>query len=131
MKLFEQLIETSKKQLQHQQELIEKQLKQHEHKKSQKKMQKLLKRQLKEQRRQQEQQQQQFFSPSNSLFFPTACSNELILSQLLQMQMQSQAAAAAAAFAFPQTVGASNQLLLTSQQSRTRFERLFFYSLRN
>ena len=124
MKLFEQLIETSKKQLQHQQELIEKQLKQHEHKKSQKKMQKLLKRQLKEQRRQQE--QQQFFSPSNSLFFPTACSNELILSQLLQMQMQSQAAAAAAAFAFPQTptVGTSNQLLLTSQQSRTRYERL-------
>jgi hypothetical protein len=91
-------------------------------------MQKLLKRQLKEQRRQQEQQQQQFFSPSNSLFFPTACSNELILSQLLQMQMQSQAAAAAAAFAFPQTptVGASNQLLLTPQQSRTRFERLLF-----
>lgn len=121
MKLFEQLIETSKKQLQHQQELIEKQLKQHEHKKSQKKMQKLLKRQLKEQRRQQE--QQQFFSPSNSLFFPTACSNELILSQLFQMQMQS---AAAAAFAFPQTptVGASNQLLLTPQQSRTRYERL-------
>lgn len=77
------MIETSKKQLQHQQELIEKQLKRHEHKKSQKKLQKILRRQQREQERQQREQEQNNLlqQQQNSLFFQ---SNELIISQLIQ-----------------------------------------------